>query len=266
MNATQIIVGAPRHGRLAQLFRPSTANAIVADSGDIDVHVVTHPKAARTRSARAQTGPRPRRLVAWIAAVAIPCALAAVLLPWRDGLALSTVLLIFLLGVIGNALIGGVAPAAAAAVIAGLLANYLYTPPIGSLTITEPGNVFALAVFIVVGVTVASIVDRSAIRARQAIQGKAEAQLVAAAATSVGQLPQPRARRAGTGPHRIRHDLGRAAGQGPHRAEHLPAHRRRRHTRRPREGGTPWTTANPAPPHRTRGARPPRSLPSWGTP
>ncbi|HEY4992063.1 MAG TPA: DUF4118 domain-containing protein [Nakamurella sp.] len=194
VNATQIIVGAPRHGRLAQLFRPSTAHAIVAGSGDIDVHVVTHPRAARARSARAQTQtpPRPRRVVvAWIAAVVIPCALAAALLPWRDGLALSTVLLIFLLGVIGNALIGGVAPAAAAALIAGLLANYLYTPPIGSLTISQPENVFALAVFVIVGVTVASVVDRSAIRARQAIQGRTEAQLVAAAATSVVNSPNP---------------------------------------------------------------------------
>jgi len=194
VNATQIIVGAPRHGRLAQLFRPSTAHAIVAGSGDIDVHVVTHPRAARARSARAQTQtpPRPRRVVvAWIAAVVIPCALAAALLPWRDGLALSTVLLIFLLGVIGNALIGGVAPAAAAALIAGLLANYYYTPPIGSLTISQPENVFALAVFVIVGVTVASVVDRSAIRARQAIQGRTEAQLVAAAATSVVNSPNP---------------------------------------------------------------------------
>src|SRR5664279_2476260 len=64
-------------------------------------------RAKRVRAARTQTQtqPRPRRVVAWIAAVVIPCALAAVLLPWRDGLALSTVLLIFLLGVIGNALI-----------------------------------------------------------------------------------------------------------------------------------------------------------------
>jgi len=191
VNATQIIVGAPRHGRLAQLFRPSTANAIVSDSGDIDVHVVTHPKAARTRSARAQTGPRPRGMVAWIAALVLPCALAVALLPLRNGLALSTVLLIFLLGVIGNALVGGVAPAAAAALIAGLLANYLYTPPIGSLTISQPENVFALVVFVVVGVTVASVVDRSAIRARQAVQGKAEAQLVAAAATSAVNSPNP---------------------------------------------------------------------------
>jgi len=194
VNGTQIIVGAPRHGRLAQLFRPSTAHAIVAGSGDIDVHVVTHPRAARARSAGAQTQtpPRPRRVVvAWIAAVVIPCALAAALLPWRDGLALSTVLLIFLLGVIGNALIGGVAPAAAAALIAGLLANYLYTPPIGSLTISRPENVFALVVFVIVGVTVASVVDRSAVRARQAVQGRTEAQLVAAAATSVVNSPNP---------------------------------------------------------------------------
>ena len=55
----------------------------------------------------------------------------------------------------------------------------------------NPSNVFALVVFIVVGVTVASIVDRSAIRARQAVQGKAEAQLVAAAATSAVNSPNP---------------------------------------------------------------------------
>ena len=35
--------GASRHGRLAQLVRPSVANAIVSGSGDIDVYVVTHP-------------------------------------------------------------------------------------------------------------------------------------------------------------------------------------------------------------------------------
>ena len=37
VNGTQIIVGASRHGRFAQLIRPSTSNAIVRGSGDIDV-------------------------------------------------------------------------------------------------------------------------------------------------------------------------------------------------------------------------------------
>jgi two-component system sensor histidine kinase KdpD len=185
VNGTQIVVGASRHGRFAQLVRPSTSNAIVRGSGDIDVYVVTHQKAASSHRQWSlprigRSGPWP-----WIAAVLIPGALAALVLPLRHDLALSTVLLIFLLGVLANALIGGVLPAAIAAVIAGVLANLLFTPPYGSLTISQPENAFALVVFVVVGVTVASVVDRSAVRASQATRGRAEAQLVASVATSI---------------------------------------------------------------------------------
>ncbi|HEY4991730.1 MAG TPA: ATP-binding protein, partial [Nakamurella sp.] len=55
----------------------------------------------------------------------------------------------------------------------------------------QPENAFALLVFVVVGVTVASVVDRSAVRAVQAARGRAEAQLVAAAATSVIDAADP---------------------------------------------------------------------------
>jgi len=147
------------------------------------VYVVTHPRAARARSTPGQPGRGPNRVLAWVAAALLPCALAAAMLPFRHGLNLTTVLLIFLLGVIGNALIGGVAPAAVAALLAGLLANYFFTPPVGSLTISQPENAFALVAFVVVGVTVASVVDRSAARARPL-----EAQLVKAAAGYSGSI------------------------------------------------------------------------------
>jgi two-component system sensor histidine kinase KdpD len=67
----------------------------------------------------------------------------------------------------------------------------VFTPPVGSLTISQPENAFALVVFVIVGVTVASVVDRSTARARQAAQGRAEAQLLAAAATSVINSADP---------------------------------------------------------------------------
>jgi len=54
-----------------------------------------------------------------------------------------------------------VLPAALAALIAGLLANFLFTPPYGSLTISQPENAFALVVFVVVGVSVASVMNVS---------------------------------------------------------------------------------------------------------
>ncbi len=191
VNGTQIIVGASRHGRLAQLFRPSVANAIVKGSGDIDVYMVTHQRAARDPRSAPAAWSGPGKLRSWGAAVLLPFVLAALLLPWRDSLGLTTVLLVFLLGVLGNALIGGVLPAAVAALIAGLLANFLFTPPYGSFSISRPENAFGLVVFVIIGVTVASVVDRSALRARQAARGRSEAQLVAAAATGVLNSADP---------------------------------------------------------------------------
>ncbi|MTD16033.1 DUF4118 domain-containing protein [Nakamurella sp. YIM 132087] len=185
VNGTQIVVGASTHGRFTRLVRPSTMHAIVRGSGDIDVHVVTHPGDRGRRHVLRPAPSERRAAIVWPAAVVVPAVLAAVLLPWRDGLNLSSVLLVFLLGVLANGLIGGAVPAAVSALIAGVLANLLYTPPVGSLTIAQPQNIFALVVFVIVGATVATIVDRSTGRARAAAKGRAEAQLVAALAGDV---------------------------------------------------------------------------------
>lgn len=182
INGTQIIVGASRHGRFTQLVRPSTSMAIVRNSGDIDVHVVTHRQSTSHQGRPTFRSRGGRTIWAWLAAVAVPIVLAAAILPVRDAFNLPTVLLIFLLGVQTTALIGGVLPAAVTAVIASVLANLLFTPPYGSLTIAEPANAFALVVFLAVGVTVATIVDRSRESAAQAARGQAEAQLLAAVA------------------------------------------------------------------------------------
>ncbi len=190
VNGTQIVVGASRHGRFTQLIRASTSMSIVRGSGDIDVHVVTHQSMPRTRRAFAPPR-RTRNALAWTAAVVVPLLLAVLMLLVRPHLGLPTVLLVFLLGVQATALIGGVLPATVTAVIAGLLANLLFTPPYGSLTIAEPQNAFALLVFVAVGVTVATIVDRSRAAAEQAARGKAEAQLLASVANTMAVPGNP---------------------------------------------------------------------------
>lgn len=191
INGTQIVVGTSRHGRLTQLVRPSTSMAIVRSSGDIDVHVVTQTNTATPlRLVKFRTAGR-RTVWAWVAAVVVPIALAVVILPLRDGFNLPTVLLLLLLGVQMTALIGGVIPAAVTAVIASVLANLLFTPPYGSLTIAEPANAFALIVFLAVGVTVASIVDRSRASAAAAARGQADAQMLAAVAGTMADPGDP---------------------------------------------------------------------------
>lgn len=192
VNGSRIVVGSSRHGRFTRLVRPSVTQAVVDGSGDIDVLVVTsRPGTSRAAVPARDAVAGGRRWTSWAAAVVIPVALAALLLPLRSGLNLTTVLLVFLLGVLGNALVGGALPAAVAAVIAGVLANFLFTPPVGSLTISQPENAFAIVVFVVVGVTVASVVDRGARRAIEAARGRAEAQMIAAAATGIAESADP---------------------------------------------------------------------------
>ena len=181
------MVGASRRGRLSTALRPSTADEIVRDSGEIDVHVVSHEGAAvRSLALRRPRRAGRRRLWAWVLAVVIPIGVTLLMLPLRDNLSLSTVLLVFLLGVVASSLVGGLLPAIVTAIAAGLFANYFFVPPVGTFTISEPQNAFAIVAFIVVGAVVATIVDRSVSLAQEAARRRAEANVLAS--LSVGVL------------------------------------------------------------------------------
>ena len=57
VNATQILIGATTRSRLHRLFRRGTGESIIEGSGDsIDVHVVTHSRAAHNRFFRRHEG------------------------------------------------------------------------------------------------------------------------------------------------------------------------------------------------------------------
>jgi two-component system sensor histidine kinase KdpD len=187
VNATQIVVGVSRSSRLVSLLRPGTSDTIVRESGDIDIHVVTHERAGGslwTRRLQRRLGRR-RRTIAWATAVIVPVLVSMALLPFRSGASLVTIILAYLLGVVLSALVGGLAPAVVTALIAGVLANWYFTPPYGTLTIGQPQNAFALVVFVFVAAAVATIVDRSAARAGQAARRGAEAAVLASLTTGV---------------------------------------------------------------------------------
>ena len=119
LNATQVVLGATRRSRLGQLFRGSVINRVIADSGvGIDVHVISHPSEVDAefvlpRRRRPAALSRRRVVLGFIAAaVALPL-LTAVLAGLRDELGLPSVLLLFLLLVVGVSALGGLWPALA---------------------------------------------------------------------------------------------------------------------------------------------------------
>jgi two-component system sensor histidine kinase KdpD len=81
-----------------------------------------------------------------------------------------------------------------AAVIASLLVNWYFTPPVHTLTIADGQSLLALLLFVTVAVTVSSVVHLAALRARQAARSSEEAQdLLALAQTVLGGKDTPAA-------------------------------------------------------------------------
>ena len=87
--------------------------------------------------------------------------------------------------VVATALIGGLAAAVVSALVSALLLNYLFTPPLYTLTIAEPENVVTIALFVAVGIAVATVVDTAARRTAQARAARAEADALTVLAHSL---------------------------------------------------------------------------------
>jgi two-component system sensor histidine kinase KdpD len=187
VNATQLVLGASRRGRFAQLFSRGVGVTATAMSGPIDVHMVTHEAVSqgRRRSGRAGGLTRGRQGLAFgLAAAGLP-ALTLLLANLRGQLSLPSEILLFLVAVVGVALVGGLYPALFAAVTGSLLLNYYFTPPIYQFTIDEWENVLALTAYILVAVSVSVVVDMAARRTRQGSRASADAELLSNLAGSV---------------------------------------------------------------------------------
>ncbi|MFI6793354.1 DUF4118 domain-containing protein [Nonomuraea sp. NPDC050383] len=187
VNATQLVLGASRRGRFAQLLSPGVGVTTTALSGPIDVHMITHERASKgrrpSRSGAALT--RRRRLLGWaMTALGLPV-LTAVLHGLRDTLGLPSQILLFQMWVIAVALVGGLWPAMGAAVGGFLLLNYFFTNPYRTLLVSDPEALLALMVFVVVAAAVSAIVDVAARRTREAARAGADAELLSTLAGHV---------------------------------------------------------------------------------
>jgi len=154
------------------------------------------PRERRGGAARepGRSGLDRRRQVTGVLLVAALPVLTAALVPAQTALSLSDDLLIYLVGVVAVAVVGGFWPAVLAAVTASLLLNWFFTPPLHTFTIADPQNMLALLLFVTVAVTVSSVVHLAARRAVLAARsGKDAAELLALAQTVLGGDDTPAA-------------------------------------------------------------------------
>ncbi len=187
VNATQIVLGVSRRKSWQYVFGPGVGATVARDSGpDLDVHLITHDHAGKGRGlpvARGARLGRARLVWGWLVGVVGPAVLALLLNTVHLGLAND--MLLFLTVTVAAALLGGLLPALASAAVGSLLLNYFYTPPLHHWTIADPKNIVALAIFIGVGVSVASVVDLAARRTHQAARLRAESEILSFLAGNV---------------------------------------------------------------------------------
>ncbi|MGW5567302.1 ATP-binding protein [Streptomyces tendae] len=180
VNATQIVLGSSRRKTWQYVFGPGVGATVARESGsDLDVHIVTHEEVAKGRGlpvARGARLGRSRIVWGWLAGLGGPVLLTLLLSTVHLGLANDV--LLYLALTVAAALLGGLYPALASAAVGSLLLNWFFTPPVNRITIADPRNMLALAIFVGVALSVASVVDVAARRTHQAARLRAESEIL----------------------------------------------------------------------------------------
>ena len=194
-NATQLVIGATRRSRWAELTRGSVVNGVLRESGGaFDIHVIstaaTEPRegvAVPQWGRRFRFAPlsRRRRATGILVALGGLPVLTAVLASVRHSFGLASTALCFLLLVVVATAIGGVIAALLGAVGGFFLLNYYFTAPVHTFTIAHTEDVVALAAFVVVAGVTSLLVDVAARRSADAGRARSEARALAAMAGSL---------------------------------------------------------------------------------
>jgi len=187
-NASQLVIGVSRRSRIATALTGAGIGAtVIRESGQIDVHIVTHASAGRGWALPRLGGALSRRRVIAGFVLAV---VAGPLLTWllaghrsEDGIA-GTVL-VFQLLVVVVAVTGGIWPALLAALLSGVTLDLFFIAPIYELTIAEPLHLAALVLYVLNAAIVSYVVDQAARRSRAAARALAETELLATVSGSV---------------------------------------------------------------------------------
>src|SRR5215471_3525352 len=172
-NVTQIIIGKSTRSRLFEIMRGSVVHDLVRRAGNITVNVIageelpSGPALNSMVQTSARTEPfNPRPYLMAVLTTALGLAVAELLQPWFG---IENVDLVLLTAVVGVAVRFGLWPSLLATVAASLAYNFFFMPPIYTFTITDPTNIAAFFLFMVIAIVVSNVAARVRTQADTAI-------------------------------------------------------------------------------------------------
>jgi two-component system sensor histidine kinase KdpD len=163
-NVTQIIVGRSPRSWWSELIRGSIVHALVRGAGNIAVHVIAGDALAAapapTNALRAAERSEPFDPKPYLMALLFTAAGLAVAELIEPFFGIENVDLVFLTAVVGAAVRYGLWPSLLAGLAASLCYNFFFLPPVYTFTITEPTNVAAFFLFMLIAMLVSNVAAR----------------------------------------------------------------------------------------------------------
>jgi two-component system sensor histidine kinase KdpD len=169
-NVTQIVIGKSTRSRWFELTRGSVVHDLVRRAGNISVHVIAGEEqgagqAAVQTAARPDTfNPQPYLMA--LLTVGIGLGAAKLIQPVFG---IENVDLVLLTAVVAVAARYGLWPSLFATVAASVCYNFFFLPPVYTFTITDPTNVAAFFLFMLVAIIVSNVAARVRFQADTAI-------------------------------------------------------------------------------------------------
>ena len=173
-NVTQIIIGKSTRSRWFEILHGSVVHELVRSSGNISVHVIAGEHLAAEpvpkKTVRTAEEIRPFDAIPYVAAIIAVAVALGIDELIKPIVGIENVDLVFMTAVVVVAARYGLLPSLLASVAASLCYNFFFLPPIYTFTITDPTNVAAFLIFIVMAVLVSNVAARVRMQAMTAIE------------------------------------------------------------------------------------------------
>ena len=173
-NVTQIIIGKSTRSRWFEILHGSVVHELVRSSGNISVHVIAGEHLAAEpvpkKTVRTAEEIRPFDAIPYVAAIIAVAVALGIDELIKPIVGIENVDLVFMTAIVAVAVRYGLLPSLFASVVASLCYNFFFLPPIYTFTITDPTNVAAFLIFIVMAVLVSNVAARVRMQAMTAIE------------------------------------------------------------------------------------------------
>jgi len=160
-NATQIVVGKPAHNDLKQYFTGGRfMRRLVAESGDIDIHVVRADKSETPSPAQIFQMPGPLAWKQYALSIGVVAGLTAVNAFLNPVIHYRAVGFEFLLAVVMLALFVGRGPILVGAALSAVMWDFFFVPPPFTFYIQEPEDVLMFGMYFIVAMVMGQLIAR----------------------------------------------------------------------------------------------------------